>query len=83
MNKIWYEYPLYRPVQEGYYAIIQKFGDITTTRWKDGKFIVDEYLPNEKGNFSLKTHAIRWAYLEDVIPEDCRQGFIWEERGEV
>lgn len=74
MNKIWHKFPDEKPEASGYYATIEKFGDISNMEWDER---TQEFACNA-------LDVVRyWAYFEDVIPEYARQtdGFMWKERG--
>lgn len=83
MKEIWKKYADCKPTQAGFYAVIEDFGNINTVAWKNGKFTIDDFEPDENGVFKLITHITYWAYLEDIVPEIARQGFVWERRGQV
>lgn len=82
MDIKWNKYPEAKPVEEGYYAVAEEFGNITTANWKKGKFSIDEY-ELDNGQLKLVTHVRYWAYLDEIIPKECRDGFIYEHRGKL
>ena len=79
MNKIWHKYPDTKPDKFGYYAVAERYGNLSTFKYDTEDDTYDEpcfLSPAADKNVRY------WAELDDILPHDdsVRNGHMYKNR---